>query len=383
MKALKEIIVSFSLTLSTLVAMNEYMNYQKSTERFQPQNEPAVLQGAPDDPALSLNWGLQKIRAPEAWLRQKGRQDVIVAVIDTGCDVFHPSLSSNIWKNPGESGLDENGFSRASNGYDDDNNGFVDDIYGWNFVNNSPDVQDEHGHGTHIAGIIGGKALRGPGSIGVAPHVSLMILKYYDSENSGVDNLKHTVAAIRYAVTMGAKIINYSGGGIIRSREEEAVIAWAAAQGVLVVAAAGNEGLNSDFFHFYPANYDLENILSVAAVDREGVLLEVSNWGPSTVDLAAPGKNIYSTLPNGQFGYMTGTSQATAFVSGVAALMLAQDEQMQPPALIAQLVGQGRPISSLRGKVRSGDIVDASTALKVLPALAAAREPSEQNKKVR
>lgn len=373
MKGYKEIIVSFTVTLATLAGMNEYFKEAKSKERYQPSTEPVVLQGQSEDTAISFTWGLKEIRAPEAWRVQRGNKDVVVAVIDTGCDVHHPYLRKNIWQNHGETGLDENGFSKASNGFDDDSNGYIDDVYGWNFVENSADVTDDNGHGTHIAGIIGGERPDGQGSIGVSPNVSLMILKYYGPENSGMDNLTHTIQSIRYAVKMGAKVINYSGGGVIRSSEEEKALAWAASKGVLVVAAAGNEGLNSDFFHFYPANYDLQNIISVTATNRYGQLLDVSNWGPSTVDIAAPGKNIYSTLPNGQFGYMSGTSQATAFVTGVAALILAQDERMQPPALIAQLIGHGRPMGTLRGKVRSGDIVDASMAIKNLPAFIAAR----------
>lgn len=190
-----------------------------------------------------------------------------------------------------------------------------------------------------------------------------MILKYYKEETSGEDNLLNTVRAIRYAVKMGAKIINYSGGGIVRSDFEESVIRWAGEQGVLFVAAAGNEGLNSDFFHFYPANYDLPNVLSVGATDRQGQLLKISNFGKSTVDIVAPGKNIYSTLPDGHFGYMTGTSQATAFITGLAALILSRFEDA-PPGVIQRIVSAGRPLASLRGRTRNGTIADAERALR-------------------
>ena len=122
---------------------------------------------------------------------------MVVAVIDTGCDVHHPELLHNIWQNPGESGIDENGMPKGNNGIDDDDNGFVDDVHGWNFAEHSNDLTDEHGHGTHIAGIIGAERLDGVSSSGVAPDVSLMILKYYDTQNSGNDNLKNTIA--RYA----------------------------------------------------------------------------------------------------------------------------------------------------------------------------------------
>src|SRR5262249_33841169 len=152
----------------------------------------------------------------------------------------------------------------------------------------------------------------------------------------------------------------YSGGGILRSREEEAAIAWAAQNGVLVVAAAGNEGLNSDFFHFYPADYEQPNILSVAALHRHAQLLDVSNFRPSTWHIAAPGKNIHATLPGGLHGFMTGTSQATAFASGLAALLMAQNSQLRDPSILIQyLLNHGRKLASLRGRIRSGSEIDA------------------------
>lgn len=355
MKGCREILFSFSAGLAVLGTYHQ-LNQFLTTERQLPVHEPTVLQGRSEDPALSLSWGLNEIRAPKAWAISRGAKDIIVAVIDTGCDVHHPALNKNIWLNTGETGLDENGSPKASNGVDDDKNGFVDDLHGWNFVGNNPDVMDEHGHGTHIAGLIGG-------SNGVAPRVSLMVLKYYDEDTNGEQNLRNTIRAIKYAVKMGAKIINYSGGGIIRSEEEEAVIRWASHRGVLFVAAAGNEGLNSDFFHFYPANYELPNVLSVGASDRKGALLKISNFGKSTVDIVAPGKNIYSSLPQGQYGYMTGTSQATAFVTGLAALLMSRMDDPRPAGVIARIVDSGRPLASLRGLTRRGSIADAEQAL--------------------
>jgi subtilisin family serine protease len=163
---------------------------------------------------------------------------------------------------------------------------------------------------------------------------------------------------------MGAKIINYSGGGILRSPLEETALKWAAQKGVLVIAAAGNEGLNSDFFHFYPADYDLPNILSVGAIDRADTLLNVSNYGTSTVDIAGPGKNIYSTLPGGTHGFMTGTSQATAFATGLAALLMAHNPRLNnPQILIHHILNHGRKLASLKGRIKSGSILNALTAI--------------------
>lgn len=367
MRGIKEALVSVTVGLASVATLTYMQKNTQSAERRQSDSAPTQITGLPEDPALSLKWGLQAIGAPEAWTKHRGDKNIVVAIIDTGGDIHHQSLKDKIWTNPGETGLDENGMSRSENGIDDDDNGFVDDVHGWNFVSGSPEVMDEHGHGTHIAGIVGS----------VAPDVSLMILKYYDTESNGIDNLTNTIRAIQYAVKMDAKIINYSGGGILKSAQEEAALAWAASKGVLVVAAAGNEGLNSDFFHFYPADYDLPNILSVGATDREGQLLKMSNHGVHTVDVAAPGRNIYSTLPNGNFGFMSGTSQATAFVTGAAVLMMSASAEMREPAkLIEHLASAGRAMHGLKNRIRSGGVLDLQLALApAIPNLEIAQTP--------
>ena len=303
------------------------------------------------DPALSQAWGLNMTDAQKAWRVSKGSKDIRVAVIDTGVDVNHPDLTNNLWVNPGETGLDKNGKDKASNGVDDDGNGFVDDVHGWNFVNNTNDLKDTHGHGTHIAGIIGAEGGNGVGISGVAPKVSLMILKYYDPSSRSSDNLSNTVKAIEYAVKMNAHIINYSGGGLSPSPAEKQAIEMAMKKGILVVAAAGNERSNSDVKKYYPADYGLSNIVSVTAIDKEREVLPSSNWGVSTVHIAAPGNNILSTLPNGEYGMMTGTSQATAFVSGVAALIMANNSEMRKAdRIIKYLTQTGDTDTNLIGK---------------------------------
>jgi thermitase len=276
-----------------------------------------------------------------------------VCVIDTGADVNHPDLKANLWINKGESGKDSRGHDKASNQIDDDGNGFIDDIHGWNFVANNNHLEDEHGHGTHIAGIIGAEGGNGIGISGVSPKVSLMILKYYDAKGNDMNNLVNTVKAIDYAVKMNCNIINYSGGGIAPSNEERAAISRANDKGILFVAAAGNERSNSDVRKYYPADYGLPNILSVTAIDRFQNVLPSSNYGEQTVDIAAPGNDIISTLPGGQYGYMTGTSQATAFASGVAALVMANNPQLRKAAEIRKYLTQtGDTDEKLAGKTR-------------------------------
>lgn len=278
-----------------------------------------------------------------------GLVPTVVAVVDTGIDAKHPAFQGRLWTNPGETGLDAQGRDKATNGIDDDGNGFVDDVHGWNFVNGTNDLSDSNGHGTHVAGLIAG-----PNRTADKAAPKLMVLKYYDTGATELQNLRRTVAAIRYATAMGAKIINYSGGGYGRNADEEAAIAEAGLQGVLFVAAAGNERNNSDRLGYYPADYGLPNILSVAAVDLKGRLIPASNYGEKTVHLAALGDKVLSTIPGGKWGRMTGTSQAAAVAAGVAARLALRLplELRSPDEIVRRLIGDGIPELSLKGKTR-------------------------------
>jgi len=318
--------------------------------KIQPDKEVEVLL---NDPAISAGWGLKMTESQRAWRISQGSRDVVVCVIDTGADTNHPDLVHNLWVNKGESGKDSKGRDKATNHIDDDGNGFIDDVHGWNFVANNNDLHDDHGHGTHIAGIIGAEGGNGIGISGVSPKVSLMILKYYDAKGNDLNNLVNTVKAIDYAVNQNCNIINYSGGGVAPSPEERAAIERANKKGILFVAAAGNERSNSDVRKYYPADYGLPNILSVTAIDRFQNVLPTSNYGEQTVDIAAPGNDIISTLPNGQYGYMTGTSQATAFASGVAALVMANNSNLRKAEEIKKYLTQtGDTDEKLAGKTR-------------------------------
>jgi subtilisin family serine protease len=282
--------------------------------------------------------------------------DLVIAVIDTGLDINHPDLKAQLWTNPGEI---------PNNGIDDDNNGFVDDIHGWNFANNSNDLTDSHGHGTHIAGIIAGHS---PDLPRVSSQVKIMALKYYDPKSSGAQNLINSIRALMYAIDMKAKIINYSGGGVERSQLEEAAIKKASRNGILLVAAAGNESTNTDNSGYYPANYKLPNIISVASIDMEGHLLSFSNYGAKTVDLATRGKNIYSTLPDGKYGMMSGTSQSTALMTGIAAHMMLQNRDLigQPKKVLRALIDGGKKDLALIGKTKYRVSLDPTAALSAL-----------------
>jgi thermitase len=329
------------------------------------------------DPAISKNWGLMgtggasDIKASRAWEITQGSKDITVAIIDTGVDSYHNDLKANLWNNPGETGKDKNGKDKATNGKDDDDNGYVDDVHGWNFVSNVGDLKDNHGHGTHVAGIVGAEGGNGIGISGVSPHVSLMILKYYDPKARANDNLNNTVRAIRYAVQMGAKIINYSGGGTDFSKDEFAAVKEAQLRGVLFIAAAGNERSNSDISHYYPADYDLDNIISVTAINPNAEVLASSNYGQFSVHIAAPGEGIFSTLPDGKYGIMTGTSQATAFVSGVAALIMANNRNFDYLQVRQQILKTADEIPGLRNKNKTSGKLNSWAALAIQPSIAA------------
>ncbi len=343
--------------------VREFEKSEVISKQDKVENEPSALF---NDPAIKQAWGLKKSDAARAWKVTHGSKNVVVAVIDTGIDINHEDIKSNLWKNPGETGLDKNGKDKASNGIDDDKNGYVDDVYGWNFVGSTNDLTDNHGHGTHIAGIIGAEAGNQKGISGISPEVSLMIIKYYDPKVTNTDNLKNTINSINYAIKMGAQIINYSGGGTDYSQEEFEAVKKAEKNGILFVAAAGNERSNSDQFHYYPADYKLTNIISVTAMDPSKDVLSTSNFGTETVDIAAPGQNIISTLPGNSYGFMTGTSQATAFVTGAAVLVKANKPDFKFDDIKKYILSTGDASPTLALKTRTSRSLNLFKALTIL-----------------
>ena len=277
----------------------------------------------PNDPDFSRLWGLHNtgqtggkndadIDAPEAWDKTTGRKEILVAIIDTGIDYNHPDLANNIWTNPDEI---------PNNNRDDDNNGYVDDVHGYDFINNDPDPMDDNRHGTHVAGTVGAVGNNNRGVVGVNWTVKLMALKFLSATGSG--STADAAEAIIYAADNGALITNNSWGGGGFSRTLKDAIEYARDKGVLFVAAAGNESKDNDDSPNYPSNYDLENVIAVAAsTDRDG-MASFSNWGNQTVDLAAPGEDIYSTTPSNTYQSLSGTSMATPHVAGAAGLIWA------------------------------------------------------------
>ncbi|MCM0606034.1 MAG: S8 family serine peptidase [Xanthomonadaceae bacterium] len=303
-------------------------------------------------PTLNFkNWGLYNSQADshihvrDAWKLSEGSRDVVVAVIDTGIDANHVDLSRNLWRDPKNP-----------------------TTYGWDFTNNTSNPKDDHGHGTHVSGIIGAITNPETGVSGVAKKVSIMAVKYYSESAPGSVNLINTIKALNYAIDHNAQVINYSGGGPEFSEGEYLAMKRAESKGILVVCAAGNERQDTDKREnfYYPAAYGLSNIISVAATDIRNKLITSSNWGKSKVDVAAPGDSIYSTLPGGKHGMMTGTSQATAFVTGLAALMIAKNPSLTPSQIKTAIKGSVDKLPTLLGKVASGGRVNAYAALSQL-----------------
>lgn len=304
----------------------------------------------PNDPSFSLQWGLNNVNAPGAWDKTTGDRRVVVAVVDTGVDYTHPDLAQNIWRNTREI---------PGNGIDDDGNGFIDDTRGWSFVDKNAQPLDSDGHGTHVAGIIGASGNNGIGVSGVDPNVQIMPVKV---SSNGSLLISNAVRGIDYAVKNGANIINCSFGGNTYSTALYSAIARANTAGVTIVAGAGNNGSNSDAAPFYPADYDLPNIISVAATDATNQLASFSNYGLQTVDLGAPGANIYSTIP-GSYGYKSGTSMATPFVAGAAALLLSKQPTLTPVQIRSTLMNTGDALPALQGKTASGRRLNLNQAI--------------------
>jgi subtilisin family serine protease len=296
------------------------------------------LDFVPNDPLLDQQWALEKIRAYAAWDVERGSHEIPVAIIDTGIDYRHYDLRNNIWINPGEDANSNGLFDESDvNGIDDDANGFVDDIQGWDFTDapNYPDggdylsrdndPMDESGHGTGVAGIIGAVANNGQGIAGIAYNCLLMNVRAFTANGFGEED--DVASAILYAVANGARVINMSWGDVFVSRLIDDVIRFAEGKNVVMIASSGNSA--TDQIH-YPSAF--AGTISVGATDENDDLAGFSNYGP-TLDLVAPGVNIYSTTLDNSFSTFNGTSFSAPFVSGAAALLLSRDNSLSPEAV--------------------------------------------------
>jgi subtilisin family serine protease len=327
----------------------------------------------PDDPFFDKLYGLKNesatdsaqradIGATKAWGITTGSSDVVVGVIDTGIDYNHPDIKDNYWSNPGETGLDADGNDKSTNGIDDDDNGFVDDWRGWDFYNNDNDPLDDNSHGTHCAGTIGAKGNNGVGVVGVNWDVSLVGIKIFSG--SGLTTTDAIIAGINYANTIGVDLTSNSWGGGAASEGIREAIEVANDKGILFVAAAGNSATDNDSSAHYPSSYDIPNIIAVASTDDQDDLSSFSNYGATSVDVAAPGSQIYSTVPDGEYGYKSGTSMATPHVAGLVALTKSRFPELSYLKIRDRVMATATPLESLVGKVKFGRI-DAVSALEL------------------
>ncbi|GEP45994.1 S8 family serine peptidase [Brevifollis gellanilyticus] len=319
----------------------------------------------PNDTSFSQLWGLNNtgqtggsvdadIDAPEAWDITTGSREVVVGVIDTGVDRTHPDLAANMWTNPHEI---------PGNNVDDDNNGFVDDLYGWDFFSNDNDPMDEEGHGTHCSGTIGGVGSNLTGVTGVCWQVSIVALRFLGPNGGSTSD---AMEAVNYAQELGIDLTSNSWGGGGFSSLLQTAIANAGAAGQLFIAAAGNDGTNTDLTANYPSGYAVDTIVSVASSTSLDSRSSFSNYGATTVDLAAPGSAIYSTIPGSSYATYNGTSMATPHVSGAVALLKSVAPSMSAAEIKSRLLSTVDPLSAFtsttvsRGRLNVARLIEQS-----------------------
>ncbi len=329
---------------------------------------------APSDPLYGKLWGLKNTGTNEpdrngapsttpglanadadverAWNITRGSNRVVVAVIDTGIDYNHPDLKNNIWVNTNEI---------PGNGIDDDGNGYIDDVNGWNAFAKNGNPMDGNSHGTHCAGTIGAEHNNGIGVAGVMSDVSLMAVKFLSDEGSG--SLADAVVAIDYATKMNVDIMSNSWGGGGFSQALEDSIKAAKNKGILFIAAAGNSATDNDSRPTYPSNYQVDNVISVGSHTAQDTMSSFSCFGKRTVHVAAPGTNVLSSVPNGEYKVYSGTSMATPHVSGVVGLLLSETGRLPVLEVRNRLMATSVPVRSYRKTTAAGGRVSAYNLL--------------------
>jgi subtilisin family serine protease len=296
------------------------------------------------DPDLDKAYGIGKVGATQAWSIHRGDKSFIVADIDTGIDYNHEDLAGNVWRGSGQQGQK--------------------DAVGYDFIHNDALAYDDNGHGTHTAGVIGAVGGNGVGISGVAQKISIMALKFLTADGSGTT--ADAIRAIDYAIQHGARVLNNSWGG--RGDPDNLAIKDAVERArdknVLFVAAAGNDGTDNDGSDpAYPASFDTDNIIAVTATDATDSIASFANYGKKTTHLAAPGVNIYSTVPNNGYRELSGTSMACPHVSGAAALLWSKHPSWNYKQVKAVLLKTVDPVSGLADKTITGGRLNVAKAI--------------------
>jgi len=350
------IIIKNKVTKDGLINSIAAKNGGENIEYIQPDKKVRL---SSLDTYFDLQWGLSNPGSVvadadfvSAWSESTGA-GVVVAVIDSGLDTTHEDLQANVWQNPGEI---------PDNGLDDDGNGYIDDICGWNFSadNNSvhnPASTDEEVHGTNVAGIIAAIADNNAGIAGAAPQARIMPLKVFANGTAYTSDI---IEAIEYAQAVGVKIVNCSFGA---SGENQALHEAMSGKDMLFICAAGNGSADIDVSPLSPASFALDNIVSVASLDDSGFLSTFSNYGANSVDVAAPGEDIITTSSGNCYVSGSGTSLATAFVSGEAALLLGKNSALSVAELKSEILLSSEHLSSLFEKTALGNKINARNAL--------------------
>lgn len=338
------------------VALDYYRNLPGVA--FAEPNYRVRLFATPNDPLAGSLWGLEKIQAQAAWDQFTGDPGVVVATLDTGIDYDHADLAANMWTNPGEI---------PGNNIDDDGNGYVDDVHGINTFNNSGDVRDDDGHGTHVAGTIGAVGNNGVGVTGVNWRVKLVSVKIFTADDSSgsagaVAGYDYLIALKRSGVNL--RVVNNSWGGPVPSQALYEAMCAAEAEGILTVCAAGNSNRDADERPEFPASLDCPSLISVAASTQDDDVATFSNYGAFMVDLAAPGESVLSTYHGaGHYQRLSGTSMASPHVAGAAALLLGKDPSLSPAMVKALLLATVDPLPQWQGRVRSGGRLNLGNAM--------------------
>ena len=367
------------------------INFGMTAKADNPEIPAVSVPGVGADSLFSSQWGMLDNNVVAGWKGAKG-EGFVVAILDSGVDYTHEDLVDNMWRNPGETGVDAQGRDKATNGVDDDGNGYIDDVVGWDFVTNDNKPFDlsvtpiellmgggNPGHGTHCAGNIAARGDNGKGIAGVAPRAKIMALRFLSEKGEGSTDA--AVKAIQYSIKMGVKVSSNSWGSSGEDPADAAgnkalrdVLEESRLAGQLFVAAAGNgdaqgKGYDNDAAKDpgYPASYPDAHILSVAAIDKTDGIGSFSNWGVNTVDIGAPGVAVFSTMVENQYSDKVidlpqfgieatwdGTSMATPHVAGAAALYWADHPKATAADVKKAIMDSAKPIPSLAGKVVTG-----------------------------
>jgi len=341
----------------------------------------------PNDPRYNSQWYLRKISAPDAWDTTTGDSNIVVAILDTGVDYNHPDLAPNMWRNPGETGLDDQGRDKATNGTDDDQNGYVDDVHGVNVKDNTGDpmdfgtwsppdstASDPVFHGTFIAGLIAARGNNGLGVAGLNWTVQLMAIKFNggDASDPGFNErfISGPLAGFDYLLMMKQRGVNLRvvSHSYLAARESMALreaVVTAGEAGILSVYAAGNSSSDRDLQYGFPGAFT-PAVITVAASTSSDTLADFSNFGRSTVDLAAPGENVFSTWKGSSYRSGDGTSYAGPLVAGAAALLLSVNPDLTVDELKAAIYGSVDQPASMRGRLVTNGRLNVARALQYL-----------------